>query len=82
MYIRLPTKKTAVKEKPKLSADELPFVLTLTERVDCVLEEHQLVAEETGTPQQPRRSVQRTDAEPHHANHLSQLRRVFSDHDH
>lgn len=31
------------------------------------LEEHELVTEEAGRPQQPRRRLQRTYAKPHHA---------------
>ena len=40
---------------------------------NLILEEHELVAEEAGTPQQPRRSFQRTDTKSHHATSLSQL---------
>lgn len=34
---------------------------------DVMLEEHELVAEETGAPQQPCRRLQRTYAKTHHA---------------
>lgn len=49
------------------SYDDLYLDLIWFDLLVLILEEHELMTEETGAPQQPRRNLQRTDTKPHHA---------------